>query len=62
MNRTTCLYCEQRGVHTELVSTGYGGVCPVCPHARPFLDWLLSWVPQIRPKLLNVGNPTRRPM
>lgn len=29
MRRSTCLYCENEGVTTQLVQTTRGGLCPI---------------------------------
>lgn len=55
--RTTCLHCEQENVTTQLIQTGYGGICPV--HSPEFLAWLRRFDQVPKPKLLNRGTPHR---
>lgn len=51
--RTNCLYCEQRGVTTELIPYYHWKVCPVCSPA-----WAAAAVPaDPDPLLLTKGRP-----
>ena len=51
--RTTCLYCEQRGVTTALIPFAHWAVCPVCAP-----EWAAAATPpDPDPLLLTKGQP-----
>jgi hypothetical protein len=60
--RSTCLYCEQKGIETQLVQTIRGGICPSC--SGDFLEKLEANARAVlgiqKPKLLGKGVPKPR--